>query len=82
MALNSIIFKVIKMSELMFKVDVPPKLEPIFESALKRIVSEFLDELKFSVAREVLSRSELTDEQANRFAEKVKKGIAMRHGVL
>ncbi len=70
------------MSELVFKVDVPPKLEPIFESALKRIISEFIDELKFSAAREILSRSELTDEQVDRLAEKVKKGIARRHGVL
>lgn len=70
------------MSELVFKVDIPPRLEPIFESALKRIVSEFIDELRFSVAREILSRSELTDEDANRLSEKVKKGIARRHGVL
>lgn len=79
--LSLCILLLIKMPELEFKVDVPPKLEPKFEAALERVVNGFIEELEFSVARDILSRSELTEEQAKELADEVKKGIARRHGV-
>jgi hypothetical protein len=70
------------MAELRLKVDVPAELESKFETALERIVSEFIEELEFSVARDILSKSKLTREQADKFADEVKEGMAKRHGLI
>lgn len=76
--MNEVVF----MKGLEFKVDVPPKLESKFEAALERVVAEFIEDVEFSVAREILSRSELTEKQAKELSRDIKKGIAKRHGVL
>lgn len=61
--------------------DVPSKLEGKFEVALERIIKEFIEELEFSVARDILSKSKLTKKQADKVADEVKKGMAKRHGL-
>ena len=70
------------MTELRLKVDVPAELENKFGEALERIVGEFIEELEFSVARDILSKSELTQKQADKFANEVKEGMAKRHGLI
>ena len=70
------------MAELRFKVEVPSKLESKFRAALEKVVSEFIEELEFSVAREILSRSKLTEKRARELSDEVKRNIARRHGVL
>jgi len=64
------------MTELKFTVNVPSKLESEFVAALERVIKEFIDELEFSVARDILSKSKLTKKQADKFADEVKKGMA------
>jgi len=70
------------MVEVLFKVDVPSKLESKFRIALEKIIQEFIDELDFSVAKELQVKSRLTKDQADRFAQDVKKGMAKRHGLM
>ncbi len=70
------------MVEVKLKVEVPPALEPKFEQALERVTKAFIEELEISVARDILSKSKLTEKQAREFGEEVKTGIAKRHGLL
>ena len=70
------------MAEVIVKLDVPQSLESKFGKALDKVVNEFVEKLKFSVAKEMLSKSELTEKQAEKLADEVKSGIAKRHGLL
>ena len=70
------------MAEVVVKLDVPQSLESKFSKALDKVVNEFVEKLKFSVAKEILSKSELTEKQAKKLADEVKLGIAKRHGLL
>ena len=70
------------MAEVIVKVDVPEQLENKFSKALDKVVSEFVERIRFSVAKEILSKSQLTEEQAAKIADDVKLGIAKRHGLL
>ncbi|GAG04399.1 unnamed protein product, partial [marine sediment metagenome] len=76
-----IVLLVLDMTELRFTVEVPSKLENKFEVALERIIREFIEELEFSVTRDILSKSKLTKKQADKFADEVKEGMAKRHGL-
>ena len=70
------------MAEVIVKLDVPQSLESKFGKALDKVVNEFVEKLKFSVAKEILSKSELTEKQAKKLADEVKSSIAKRHGLL
>ena len=70
------------MAEVIVKLDVPQSLESKFGKALDKVVNEFVEKLKFSVAKEILSKSELTKMQAKKLADEVKSGMAKRHGLL
>ena len=69
------------MSEVIFKVEIPSELKERFEIALDTVVKEFIEDLEFSLARDILSKSKLTKAQAFKFAEEVKLGIARRHSL-
>lgn len=69
------------MTELKFKVEVPSKLEKKFGEALEKIVESFIEDLEFSVAKDILSKSKLTKKQADEFADEVKKGMSKKHGL-
>ena len=70
------------MAEVVVKLDVPQSLESKFGKALDKVVNEFIEKVKFSVAKEILSKSELTEDQARKLADEVKSGISKRHGLL
>ena len=70
------------MVEVVVKLDVPQSLESKFGKALDKVVNEFVEKLKFSVAKGILSKSGLTEKQAKKLADEVKLGIAGRHGLL
>ena len=70
------------MAEVIVKVDVPDKFESEFREALKKVVNEFVAELEFSLANEILSKSKLTPSKAKELANEVKLAVAKRHGVL
>ena len=69
------------MSEVVVKLDVPKSLEPEFSSAIERVTKGFVERLRFSVAREIISGSRLTERQASKLAKALRIGIAKRHGL-
>lgn len=70
------------MAEVLVKVEVPSKLESKFQIVLEKIIRDFIDELDFSVAKDIQAKSRLTKQQADKFANDVKKGISKRHGLM
>lgn len=69
------------MAEVIFKVEVPAELRDVFEERLKMLIDRFIEALEFSIATKILSKSELTEEQANELADEVKEAVAKRHGL-
>ena len=69
------------MVELKFKVDISPELKDDFEAALNKVVNEFIEDVEFSLAERIVSKSKLTKEQAFKLAGEVKSGMAKRHGI-
>ncbi|MCK4491637.1 MAG: hypothetical protein KAU03_03380 [Candidatus Altiarchaeales archaeon] len=67
------------MEEITLKLDVPAGLEPKFELAVERILNEFLEEIQFSLAREILEESKLTEEHAKELGREVSEAVAKRH---
>lgn len=70
------------MPEVVVKLDVPQSLEAKFTEAVDKVVNELVEKLRFSVAKEILSKSQLTKTQAKKLADEVKFGIVRRHGLL
>ncbi len=70
------------MPELVVKMNVPHGMVPEFRTALKVVVERFAEEVEFAAARDVLAKSKLTWEQAEKLALEAKRGIAKRHGVV
>lgn len=69
------------MAEVVVKVDIPVELKGKFESAIDKIVVQFVRRLEFSMADEILSQSKLADKQAERLARELKGRVAKRHGL-
>lgn len=67
------------MGEITLKLEVPTGLENRVGFAVERVLNEFLDEVRFSLAREILKESELTEEQAKELGREVSKAVAKRH---
>ena len=47
------------MGEITLKLEVPTGLEDKVGFAVERVISEFLEEIQFSIARDILKESEL-----------------------
>jgi hypothetical protein len=62
------------MSEIVLRVDVPSRMESEFRTALKRVVTCFIDELEYSAARELLTKSKLSPKHAEELASEAKEG--------
>lgn len=69
------------MSEVVVKVDIAPELKQDFEIALNKVVNEFIEDVEFSLAERIVSKSKLTKEQAFKLAGEVKSAVTKRHGV-
>lgn len=67
------------MNEISLKLEVPKGLEDKVGSAVERVLSEFLEEIQFSVAREILEESNLTAMQAKELGREVSVAVAKRH---
>jgi glutamate mutase epsilon subunit len=52
------------MSELKFKAGISPELKDDFEAALQKVANEFIEDVEFSLAERIVSKSKLTKEQA------------------
>ena len=69
------------MEEVKLRVEIPAGMEKEFKESLKEVTQAFLEELEIAVARRILSKSELSEEQAREIGEEIKEGIAKRHGL-
>jgi len=67
------------MEEITLKLEVPTGLEDKVGFAVERVISEFLEEIQFSIARDILKGSELTEEQAKELGKEVSAAVAKRH---
>ena len=67
------------MGEVVLKLEVPTGLEDKVGSAVEKVMSEFLEEIQFSIARDILEESELTEEQAKELGKEVSAAVAKRH---
>jgi len=65
------------MEELVIKIDVPKELAEDFKRILEELVEESRTRLILSLIRE----SKLTEKEAIQLGEKIKRGIAEKHGV-
>ena len=52
------------------------------ESELKKLADEMDEEVLWILADKILSKSKLTEKQANKLAEELKERVAKRHGLL
>lgn len=69
------------MEEVRLRVEIPAGMEEEFRESLKEVTQAFLEELEISVARKILSKSELSEEKAREIGEEIKEEIAKRHGL-
>ena len=69
------------MEEIVIKLDVPSEMKDEFKIALEKVVKQFTRSLRFSLIKDNLKASKLTDEQANELAEELKERVAKRHGL-
>jgi len=67
------------MPEIALKLEVPAGLEDKVGFAVERVLSEFLDEIQFSIARDIVGESKLTGEQAKELGKEVSAAVAKRH---
>ncbi|MBN2251796.1 MAG: hypothetical protein JW724_06965 [Candidatus Altiarchaeota archaeon] len=67
------------MSEVVLRLDVPRGLEKKVGLAVEKVLTEFLEEIQFSMARDILEESELTAEQARELGREVSSAVAKRH---
>ncbi len=52
------------------------------ESELKKLADEMDEDVLWILADNILSKSRLTEEQANELGEELKEKVAKRHGLL
>ncbi len=69
------------MEEIIIKLDVPSELEPKLKLALAMMVKQLLRNVRFSLLDEIMSKSELTEEQIKELSDKLKIRVAKKHGL-
>jgi len=60
------------MVEIIIKADVPSEFKERFELVLAKLMRSLIKELELSVAKEIVSKSKFTEEDANELSNKVK----------
>jgi len=67
------------MEEVVFRLEVPTGMKKQVGAAVEKVLSEFLEDVRYSVAREILEESELTEEQTRELGREVNAAAARRH---
>lgn len=65
------------MEELVIRIDIPKELTEDF----KRVLEELVEESRTRLLLSIIGKSKLTEKEAMRLGEKIKRGIAEKHGV-
>ncbi len=63
------------MEEITIKLDMPPEFEEEFKRELAKSIKELVNNIEFSIAKKIISKSQLTEKDAEEFSEKVKKSM-------
>ncbi len=69
------------MGEVVIKVDVPEGMQENFEKAIEAVLKKFLEEIRWSVAQEIVAKSRLSEDMARRLALEIKESVTENHGV-
>jgi len=69
------------MAEIEIKLDVPAELKTVFELALAKALKQLAREVRFAMLDDIMSESELTEEQIKELSDGLKKRVAKRHGL-
>ena len=67
------------MAEIKIKVDVPEEFKERFELVLSKSMKSLVREMEFSAAKEIISKSKFTEEDANKLAEEVKASLHKKY---
>lgn len=70
------------MEEIVIKLDMPSELARTLKPALEKALKDLERKIMFSLADEILSKSELTDEQIKEMVDKAKTKETKRFGLL
>ncbi|MGQ9479271.1 MAG: hypothetical protein ACUVQ0_04510 [Thermoproteota archaeon] len=65
------------MEEIVIRIEVPKELTEIF----RKVLGKMIEESKTRLVLSLLEKSRLTEDEAMRLGEEIKRGIAERHGV-
>ncbi|MBO3842035.1 MAG: hypothetical protein FGF48_06420 [Candidatus Brockarchaeota archaeon] len=65
------------MEELVIRIDIPKELTEDF----KRVLEELVEESRTRLLLSIIGKSKLTEKEAMRLGERIKRGIAEKHGV-
>ncbi len=65
------------MEELIIRIDIPKELAEDF----KRVLEELVEESRTRLLLSLIGKSKLTEKEAMKLGEKIKRGIAEKHGV-
>ncbi len=68
---------ILAMEKLTIRVEVPKE----FVEEFKRVLEELVEESKTRLLLSLISKSKLTQEDALKLSEKIRHGIAEKHGV-
>ncbi len=69
------------MPEVVIRVEVPEGMQNKFEKAIEEILKKFIEEIKWSVAQDIISKSKLDEEIAKKLVIEIKNSVAKKHGV-
>ena len=68
------------MEEIIIKLDVPRELSGKFEAALEKVIEQFVRRVRFAMVDEIMSQSNLTEQQVTEMSSRAKEKAAKRHG--
>lgn len=63
------------MEEIRIKLDIPVEFKQEFSLALSRIVERFVREMDLTITKDIISKSKLTEQDAEDLSKEVKKSL-------
>ena len=67
------------MEEIKIKVDIPAEFKQEFKLALAKVVKSLVEQIEFSIAKDIVSKSKFREQDADELANKVKSSVHKRY---
>ncbi|MBU2503837.1 MAG: hypothetical protein KJ879_02175 [Nanoarchaeota archaeon] len=67
------------MEEIVIKFDIPAEFKDEFKNALMKVGESLVRNAEFLIAKEIVSKSELSEQDAMKLASEVKKSVYERY---